>query len=153
MNDTLAIKPGAYQAIPGSGKSFLAKKFPKEVVDSDDLLKQVTGGLKTKSAYDSMMKSTRLRERLATLILTSISQGYAVLCNFDPDDLNVPTVRRYYYAPDSYVAHLRLATRTDLLDTFSPQVLRSWARDYIKKKNSIVLPLGTFLFSAASNGR
>lgn len=134
------------QAIPGSGKTFLARSRDR-VVDSDDLLAALFG-VKGKAGYDSVLADFKMMDQLREAIYTFDKAGATVVCNFDPADVFARVDARFSYTPLGYVRHLKLVGRSDLLTKFSEPVLTDWARDYEGKRRVYWLLPGQFLAEA-----
>lgn len=132
------------QAIPGSGKTHLARRGIG--VDSDDVLAGF--GLKGKSGFETLMLSDTLRSLMRAELVGRDADGLIVMCNFDPALLGVKVAARFTYRPQDYVSHLRLVGRKDLTSSFSESDLRAWAEDYTGKSGVYWMREGSSLSDA-----
>jgi len=116
------------QALPSTGKTWLAQQHPNTWVDSDVLLTIVAGD-KTKEAFDRMLDDETLRDAMAKLIKTEVvDPGKHLATNFDTTPFG--------YRPDlivrlraaDYIDHIGKVGRTDLLDSFSESTLVAWTQ-------------------------
>jgi len=116
------------QALPSTGKTWLAQQHPNTWVDSDDLVTIVAGD-KTKEAFDRIFNDETLRDAMAELIKTEvIDAGKHLATNFDTTHFgHKPDLVVRLRAAD-YIDHIGKVGRTDLLDSFSESTLISWTK-------------------------
>nr|QYF49705.1 MAG: hypothetical protein 3 [Guangxi cystovirus 5]QYF49725.1 MAG: hypothetical protein 3 [Guangxi cystovirus 8] len=132
------------QALPGTGKTYLASNYPDLFVDFDDVFKTVTGEEHSAEAY-SQYTTKKFYRNVSRLLSRAIKEGKTILTNRDLSDFGTPTsVYVGFPSGEDYLNHLseEFAARDDLL-AFGDDVLVQWNEDY--PDGSEVLMPGEFL--------
>lgn len=133
-------------AIPFSGKSTAAEKQPDLFVDSDVIVKRVAGTtVVNQSIIDMIAASATLSNKLCNIVTEADQSGKIVLCNFFPGVFRLRCDLWVAYKADEYVSHIvetcaaNPLGRSSLLDCFTEDELRAWAKTYETRKNAVFL--------------
>jgi hypothetical protein len=109
---------------PAGGKTSLAKSLPFLYVDSD-MLVQILGYDASKAGVEALKEAGGWDKELVETIVGERT----LLTNFDPNWLNGTNeydVQTVGYTPETYVEHIKLSGRNDLIEKFSEEDLRNW---------------------------
>lgn len=130
-----------YQAIPSSGKTFLARMYPLKFVDGDAIIQAVTGQKASAAALDLIVNTPALKAQAYRMVRSLNASTTHLLANFDAGHHFFPcrVDARFAYMPQDYLAHIRLVGRTDLIEKVGELELLRWAKSYEKYDNTIWL--------------
>lgn len=127
------------QALPGSGKSYLANDS-SFWADSDKILLKIQDQIGV-SALSEILKS----KNKIYLFKKILIKYYGVLFNFQPELLGYKCDIRFAYKPNVYIDHLKQCDRFDMIDTYGEERIIRWANWFINKDRVIWLSSGEFL--------
>jgi len=145
MAKAATAKVKTVQALPGSGKSWMARRYPDSYIDSD-----VVAGvmdMKTARKFAAKIEDPSIRSEF-TRRLREEAGGRTILCNFWPTYLGFAeeeVIARVAYKPDEYVQHLKFCGRGQLVRDIGETKLRFWAEQYATLDKVTYLPIGKFL--------
>lgn len=117
--------PMFIRALPSLGKTWLATNSTSWV-DGDDLLVEVAGD-NTKEAFDKLLADKALTDKMRDAVKRTLEGGQSIAANFDGDLFGFKTDLTIGMEPDEYIEHIKRVGRTDLLESFDEETLRSWA--------------------------
>jgi hypothetical protein len=120
-------------ALPGSGKTYIAKRNAN-VLDTDDLLLEI-GGDASRKGWFKVKEDKSLREQFAQRIVEHVGKGGSVVTNVDLFFLDRDFLAKHGYAirffsAVEYLDHLKRVGREDLLGKFSEKELTSWVKNF-----------------------
>lgn len=133
------------RALPGSGKSTLKASNSSIYVDTDDMIKDITGQTPSAIAVEDILESSTMSDSFTNMINSALSDGMRVLTNLDLAPWGFSTNIVYSYSEDDYVAHLVESGRSDLTDSFSEADLKSWTREAFHANQVVVMQKGQYI--------
>lgn len=125
------------RALPSTGKSYFANSR-SDVVDTDDIVSDLVGEVSPDS-LKRIFSNDKLLAQLVDAVSDALKTGH-VVTNLYLDDTGLRTDVTVGYSPDDYIEHIKIAKRTDLLEGFGEEKLRSWAADAVKAGAILLRP-------------
>lgn len=129
------------RALPASGKTVLASVLD-DVTDGDELLTTIIGG--TSHAHLEVLWAVKRTRDELLRAMRRADEGGVLIVNYDPTGIYREPDFVIGYTPDTYIRHLLLAKRHDLLD-HGAGLLKTWAYECVLAKQRIILPCGAFI--------
>lgn len=129
------------QALPSTGKTWLKRNYPSKVVDTDDVLLELTGVVSSES-HDLVLRGGPKNVKFKEIIQAALRSGKVVATNINMSrsGINDHPVVLVGYDPHGYIRHIKNAGRLDLIEAFGEETLRSWAQDYVDAGAMILQP-------------
>lgn len=133
-----------FRVLPSGGKTTCSRNSDR-VIDGDDIADIAFGG-KSRAEVMSGLNNPEMVSEYKRIVDDYINEGKIVLTNLDPNLIGISDSMWIGYAPDSYIEHINIAGRSDLLNKFSEADLVQWAKDWEDSKGpKLQLEAGEFV--------